>query len=257
METIAPRKRIEYIDAMRGFTMLLVVCLHVECIGFGPSYEQSPITGIFLQFRMPLFFFISGFLAYSTKKIWDGRTTLTAVKKKLLIQAVPTLVFGLLYTYLVASQDLYTFLANDIKLGYWFTISLLEMFLIYYGINYIVHKTVSQSRKEIYIIGILAFIAITLYLVHLPYLHFPESVKSFMDLFCAYNTFHYFQFFVFGNIAARYLPLLNKKLDSGFFTGCLIILFFSAFIINDTLSHDFSGGGIFAAEIRKIHFVFL
>ncbi len=233
MEVIAPRKRIEYIDALRGFTMLLVVWWHVECFGFGPSYEQSLISGIFLKFRMPLFFFISGFLAYSAKKIWDSKTTLTATKKKLLVQIVPTLFFGLLYTYLIASRNSFVFFISPMKLGYWFTISLLEMFLIYYGVNYIVHKTVSQHRKKIYTIGILALIAIVLYPVHLTCSHFPESIKRFMDVFCADNTFSYFQFFVFGNIAARYLPLLNKLLDNKFFSGSIIILFFSAFFITE------------------------
>jgi len=245
METIAPRKRIEYIDALRGFTMLLVVFWHIELFGLGIELENSMICSLFIPFFMPLFFFISGFLAYNAKKIWDGRTTLAATKKKLLVLLVPTLVFGLLHAYLVASQDIFAFIIRGNKIGYWFSISLLDMFLIYYGINYIVHKTVSHHQKKIFTIVILALIAIALYPLYLLYSRFPETVKNIMDLFCAGNTFRYFQFFVFGNIAAAYLPSLNKLLDSKFFSGGIIILFFSAFFIYKTMPFDFSRGGVF------------
>ena len=74
-------KRIEYIDAMRGFTMLLVVYSHILVF----SYENTLIydlhagglnligagegnaltfNSLFVLFRMPLFFFISGFIIY-------------------------------------------------------------------------------------------------------------------------------------------------------------------------------------------------
>jgi peptidoglycan/LPS O-acetylase OafA/YrhL len=51
-------KRIEYIDAMRGFTMILVVFSHIEGMLFKDYY--SFVNQVFMSFRMPLFFFISG-----------------------------------------------------------------------------------------------------------------------------------------------------------------------------------------------------
>ena len=52
-------KRIEYIDAMRGFTMLLVVMFHVEWTFWGSDYGYNSFIEVF---RMPLFFFISGWV---------------------------------------------------------------------------------------------------------------------------------------------------------------------------------------------------
>ena len=47
-------QRIEYIDAMRGFTMILVVLHHVSLMAFG----RNSVTDEWLvEFRMPLFFF--------------------------------------------------------------------------------------------------------------------------------------------------------------------------------------------------------
>ena len=66
-------KRIEYIDSLRGFTMILVVAYHVGgfCLGLEPSV---PSINLFLrEFRMPLFFFISGFVLYKDETVWDSK----------------------------------------------------------------------------------------------------------------------------------------------------------------------------------------
>ena len=48
-------QRIEYIDAMRGFAMLIVVLHHISlmCLGIDSVFEKWAY-----EFRMPLFFFI-------------------------------------------------------------------------------------------------------------------------------------------------------------------------------------------------------
>ena len=53
------KQRLEYIDALRGLAILLVVFMHVPQYGFGQS-----IGGYYMEFAsllaVPLFFFISG-----------------------------------------------------------------------------------------------------------------------------------------------------------------------------------------------------
>lgn len=91
------KKRFEYIDAMRGFTMLLVVCTHV--VSF--SYLQTNIVtfhAALSTFRMPLFFFISGFILYKASRVWDTATTVDFLKKKFMVQIIPTLFFFALFT---------------------------------------------------------------------------------------------------------------------------------------------------------------
>ena len=54
------KQRIEYIDAMRGFTMILVVYSHICHFCFGDSLLG--FNAVFFLFRLPCFFFISGWL---------------------------------------------------------------------------------------------------------------------------------------------------------------------------------------------------
>ena len=51
-------ERIRYIDALRGFTMLLVVFGHVMMTTFGIGGYNTVIGCFFLTFRMPMFFFM-------------------------------------------------------------------------------------------------------------------------------------------------------------------------------------------------------
>lgn len=66
-------KRIEYIDAMRGFTMMLVVYSHIH--QFSIHAEGLSFNHLLILIRMPLFFFLSGFLVEKVGQIWDIKTT--------------------------------------------------------------------------------------------------------------------------------------------------------------------------------------
>ena len=59
-------KRIEYIDAMRGMAMFMVIVYHIS---FGCFHSENIITKIVnVQLELPLFFFISGFFANKIRK---------------------------------------------------------------------------------------------------------------------------------------------------------------------------------------------
>ena len=127
------KPRIEYIDAMRGFTMIMVVLYHIKLNNFSGPADNTLFTLILMSFIMPLFFFISGFCTYKYNTcILKLQPLVTSLKNKIQIYVIPTLIIGLVYTYIVTKQNWYDFIIDDLKLGYWFTIALLEMFLIYY-----------------------------------------------------------------------------------------------------------------------------
>lgn len=113
-------KRIEYIDALRGFTMILVVLAHVPQYAYhgvdGVSFSLIPTT-----FHMALFFFLSGWFVPVTSSV---PMDMAWLKKKVMQLVVPTVVLYCLYCY-VEDVNITDNLWNDkYKAGYWFCIVL-------------------------------------------------------------------------------------------------------------------------------------
>lgn len=114
------KERIEYIDAMRGFTMILVVYSHVCNYCLGDKWMGW--NDVFFLFRLPCFFFISGWLFEPVRE-----SIRTVVKKKFMVQIIPTLIFLLI----LAPPPLFFSRLGATKGGYWFTFALFVFFLLY------------------------------------------------------------------------------------------------------------------------------
>ncbi len=118
------KERIEYIDAMRGFTMILVIYSHV-CVFCFKEYFIAFNDVLFLL-RMPCFFFISGWLFYKATRVWDKTTIRQVIHNKFMVQIIPTFIFLALHERTNFFQRLGAF-----KGGYWFTFALFIFFVIY------------------------------------------------------------------------------------------------------------------------------
>ena len=62
--------RINYIDRMKGFTILIVVLAHVYLMTF--DMGDSLVFRFCASFEMPLFMFVSGFVAYLSSRVGGG-----------------------------------------------------------------------------------------------------------------------------------------------------------------------------------------
>lgn len=222
--------RMEWIDAMRGFTMFLVVAAHMSYHGYQEPIKNSLYLSIFVLFRMPLFFFISGFLAYSSKVVWSARTLGQLTLKKLRVQMLPTIVFFSLFI-VVATRSFWdgfvTALHSDMKGGYWFTYILLLMFVIYYLFAYAESKFIDRLRARH-----LGWLPITLFWL----LWLGVYATWFMPLWFTYpkddffqwtsfgQVIQYFHFFLAGNIVHRYWAQFQRLFDSKWFAPLLITL---------------------------------
>lgn len=233
--SLSPTKRIEWIDALRGFTMILVVFSHIEVFGFG--IPSNTVNSFFSQFRMPLFFFISGFIAYRAGEVWDRQYYTRQMLKKMRIQIIPTLFFGLLFSITVfshlhnqtAASSIIMFFDNPAKLGYWFTIALLAMFVIHYTVSFVLARCKLSTRQMV-----LAGIAVILYLITLAG---SSTIYKYplARWFSTFNFMLYFQFFVFGNIFACYQERIFRFLQRPNIIAVIILLFFGLFIANSFL----------------------
>lgn len=115
------KQRIGYIDAMRGFTMILVVFAHVCHFCFGDS--RMGYNAIFILFRLPCFFMLSGWLFEPASK----NAFLTVARHKAMVQLLPTFIFLLL----LAPPPEFFHQLGALKGGYWFTFVLFEFFILY------------------------------------------------------------------------------------------------------------------------------
>lgn len=231
MQTLSKTKRIEWIDAMRGFTMILVVFSHVETWGMNIELGYDGVNDLFRQFRMPLFFFVSGFIAFRPNEDWNWQYYQKNLLKKMRVQMIPMLAFGLFFTYFaftrktgnILEQPLISFINSPLKMGYWFTEALLGMFCIYYTVSFLFRKVKLPVRQVI-----LSAIALVLYaFTYNSYTHFENHKIA--NWFCLYYIFLYFQFFVFGNIVSNYREKILKWLGNSYVSSAILLLFIGTY----------------------------
>ena len=133
--------------------MILVVMNHVYGHGFQGDVKASVPMALCQLFRMPLFFFVSGFLAYKSRYVWNWVGTRVMLLKKLRVQLVPTVVFMTAYIALMHKPPFWAALGrawtSETKAGYWFTIVLLEMFVIYYLFEWLAARLSSKRGRVV------------------------------------------------------------------------------------------------------------
>ena len=235
-------KRLGWLDALRGFTMILVVTNHVALKSFAMQIKWSAAIQFFLLFRMPLFFFISGFLAYKAGRVWNARTLGELSLKKLRVQIIPTVVFFLLFLAMIPTtpfvESLSKALASSMKAGYWFTLVLLYMLLTYYLFSYLESKLSSfhlplftfHLPLSSFLLPLLFIVSLCLFeTCYLPkYFSWASGHKGPQNEFLNYTSlvemFRYFPFFLFGNIVHRYWEQAQRLMDSRWLFPAVTIL---------------------------------
>lgn len=213
-------KRIGYIDALRGMTMILVVYFHISAYGFC-SYVMG-YNDIIERFRMPLFFFISGWLFK-----YIDRPAAEIIKQKFMVQIVPTAFFLLLYLCVFDYLTLES-LGSD-KKGYWFTYVLFEFFVVYMGLNALFNRH-NTKKGELYLMLAMLFLSISALYYSKFYIRYAEELgiwKTILGLF-SFVKFKHIIFFWFGTFVKKYfdqfIELTNRPLIIGSFLGLFIVL---------------------------------
>ncbi len=186
--------RIGYLDALRGFTMILVVCVHVATYS---KVNVNPYSDFFALFRMPLFFFISGFILYKKEHIWDFSSSIKFLSKKFLVQIIPTAIFLSLFLFILSEE----FKQRGLN-GYWFTVALFEYFIVYVLFNFI-------CRKQIITNIILAIIGVVFYYLAYDPLRFSDT-PIFNDFIV--HPFGFFIFFLLGTIVKKYFDKMGRQI---------------------------------------------
>ena len=233
--TLNKKPRLGWLDALRGFTMLLVVTNHVALKSFGMQIRWSPALQFFLLFRMPLFFFISGFLAYKASRIWNAHTLGELTLKKLRVQIIPTAVFFLLFLAMIPTtpfiDSLNEALATSMKAGYWFTLVLLYMLLTFYVFSFVEQKLISfHFPLSSFLLPLLFILSLCLFeTCYLPRqfswaMGHKGPPNAFMNYSSLVEMIRYFPFFLYGAIVHRYWDRAQRLMDSRWFFPLVVLL---------------------------------
>lgn len=222
-ETVKP-SRLEYIDCMRGFTMLLVVYCHVLTNAFCVEMNQSIVNSIGLKWRMPMFFFVSGFVACTTN--CDAQWLWKRLKKRTLNQFLPTFVTGSMYLYCVGWHIIRTLKYDMYKGGYWFTVALFEVFVIFAFISYLMH-TLKIGRKGIcvtYAFVIALDILLTYQFTDTKELDIVLNIGR-CQIFIVERLLLYMKYFFLGAIAKLYYPTFKKIVENYIVSAIALVTF--------------------------------
>lgn len=224
--------RLEWLDALRGFTMLLVVMYHVFGMSFSGDVPKGTAITVMMLFRMPTFFFISGFLAYKVSSVWTGEYLGTMLWKKVKIQLVPSVVGMVAYLMMMKPHfwpALEHALSVPTKSGYWFCWVLLHMFIIYYVIAYLLERMRIRSVWPWIVVWI---ISVAIYATLYMPAWFSWHKAPFWQYSSLVRTAEYFQFFLAGTLAHRYWDRVQKLMDTSWFFPTVLFIAFICCVEN-------------------------
>lgn len=201
------KERIEYIDAMRGFTMILVIYSHI-CVFCFKEYFIA-FNDILFLLRMPCFFFISGWLFYKIGRKWKSQTVKQIVCNKFMVQVVPTFIFLALH-----ERSRFFHQLGAVKGGYWFTISLFIFFMIYI-VSSILFPQSKHKDRWMLLTALLISAMASWYDVHYSKIaHQLGGMRLFLG-FIGFMTWRYYLFFLLGTLVKkhfdRFLQLTERS----------------------------------------------
>ena len=216
--------------------MILVVVSHVAKFLDVETLSPGSLHYYFNNFRMPLFFFISGFVFYKTGFVWNSVNIKKFLSKKVTVQIISPLIFLVCYVHYM-DFSLWEALVDNFKAGYWFTFTLFEYFLLYIATRKISDIFGAKEDK-----AIIAMFLIGLFLYFFPKQWLcSESLPPFVsDTFglIGATRMMYFMFFVSGVWVRKNLATTENILDRSHLTTLAVTTFFVTSIFFDT--HSFN-----------------
>ena len=229
------QNRIGYIDAIRGLAMILVVYFHIAAYGFG-SYELG-YNDIIERFRMPTFFFISGWVFYKAGRTWDWQTITGMIRKKFIVQIIPTIVFLLLY--LVMYNLLNTSSFGSDKKGYWYTFVLFEYFVLYILAEALLNRQ-NSTKGEMRVLVVMLILSVGAFYYAKYYTCYAAELGTWKDIlgFLSFVKIRHIIFFWFGTFVRRHSDQFNHLTDNRFFTAIMVALFTAIIVWPNLLSTE-------------------
>ena len=273
-------QRLVFLDTMRGFALFSVVYSHIILFWGDFSYDTW-LNHYFCTFQMPLFFFVSGFLSYSDN-LSHGKLK-SGVLRRILTQVCPALIILLPMSYIFCSGYVDVLFKSG-KMGYWFTISLAETYVLFALVTALALK---HGKKRLTIAYLTTAIVITIFMFVLVVLKKENTFyeQPIIRLLSVQFGIGRMPFFFFGAIAKIYfnsfkkwilnwiviipiaiislLPFMNLpglRHFNGYFS--MLAIFFLFYILNEVLAKSKFGKvmayvGVNSLPIYLFHYILI
>lgn len=226
------KAHIQYLDVLKGVIIFLVVVGHAFHFGF--EYYRSTLLYVLRSIDMPIFLFLSGMLSAGALSFSaEGIRGYWLKKARQLLLPLCTLPF--LYA-LVYDIELRHLLLDRMHGGYWFTLTLFEMFALLYIVR-ASNRLVNKGDNPWIEVGLAALSLAFVQLVDAPWerLH-PSSWEA-----LSWGKMNYlYQYFLLGYFAGRYQAL--ERLISSTQAQAVAALVFFACIYRETTAQAVLGG---------------
>lgn len=218
---------------MRGFTMLLVVLTHVSGLELGlAGSDATSYSKIFAEFRMPLFFFVSGFVLYKATTIWSVSYSLSFLKKKLPVQLITPFIFmmaSIWVRHVCFSNAMFDYK----KSGYWFTFTLLEYFCFYIVTNQMLDLIKAKGRNRDVLI---LFSGFAMYCVTVPTMIDRWPLSENLVTLVGVPVWGNYLFLVIGTLVRKYFDKFEYALDNTPLIMLSIIMYFGFNVWSEIVS---------------------
>lgn len=222
-----PTKRIEFIDAMRGFTIFLVVLSHVAMFCVNATESRSLISEYCDQVMNQLFFLVSGFVIYKAGEVWNLDYVVRFFKKRITVLLLFPLLFFLAYMHVNGFNILEGFF-HEPKHGYWYTYTLFIFLVFYACARFCLRERVAEV--------VLVVLGVCFLPSGWPVLisHIPLS-EDVLCFFC-FSHWQYFLFFVLGVLIRKYYSAFQRLLDQKWLLPLCIAVYFFGNAFGDVIS---------------------
>lgn len=184
---------------------------HVMIMGIH-QIDRAFLFKLISRIHMPLFFFISGYFCYKTTT--DGKIIIPNIISKAKQLLIPFFCLSTLWIYYFPHSGIesplnstWSGLYSDVwKNGYWFTLTLFELFCIYCAIIPILNQ-LKNSISQVFILVILCVS------VHFISHYINPEINSILSLSLVVQ---YMPIFFVGIIAKRFNMIFNSLLTNNF-----------------------------------------
>lgn len=263
------KTRIEYIDAIRGFAIILVVIGHLIQLNYTDAF-QDKIFNVIYSFHMPLFFFISGCVASSIPK--EKKSLMLRQGSKMIINKAFALLLPSVIWSVLVPMFFEEFTFNGEVSKFWFLNTLFAVFVMWYILQIVTIITGNRIGKLLLCLAFIGLISLFIFDVsRFTIMYFTMfvvgyvvrkqnimvKISNFSIAFFALAFLLFVGFFKYGETAAGEPGRIFMEIPLSILASIVLLYVFSKYNSDNAIFKGLSTIGKYTLGIYVCHFYFL